>query len=65
MNEKSQNRPSRYWWRSGREKDTQCAVAAKPGSVCPRCGEGELAYDGLFLLTCPRCGYVAENGAFT
>lgn len=27
-------------------------------SICPRCGLGRLAYDGLLNLMCVHCGYV-------
>ncbi len=56
-----------YWWRTQRDGNAAaaCAVDLKPGSQCPACRESTLQYDSLFLLTCPRCGYVAESGAFT
>ncbi|MFL7837411.1 MAG: hypothetical protein ACK2T4_01155 [Candidatus Promineifilaceae bacterium] len=55
----------RYWWRDGKEPKNTCAIRYQPGHTCPECGEGVLAYDGLFMLTCPACGYIAESGVFT
>ncbi|PID85257.1 MAG: hypothetical protein CSB13_08955 [Chloroflexi bacterium] len=52
-----------YWWR--KKKRTCHNPTPKPGEPCPNCTEGILAYDGLFVLTCARCGKAAENGAFT
>ncbi len=37
----------------------------KPGDPCPFCQQAALAYDALFLLTCPACQQVAEAGCFT
>lgn len=34
----------------------------RAGSLCPKCGEGKLDYNGLLELECPRCGYVASGG---
>jgi hypothetical protein len=52
-----------YWWQ---QKNSSCdAPTPKPGDPCPACNQGLLAYDSLFLLTCNRCGQVAESGAFT
>lgn len=53
-----------YWWRQDGET-TDCQTRHREGDVCPSCGIGELAYDGLFVLSCPRCAYAAESGAFT
>ncbi|HIP70224.1 MAG TPA: hypothetical protein EYH05_02370 [Anaerolineae bacterium] len=53
------------WWRTEESAKAVCQIPVKPGQICPNCGEGILAYDGLFLLTCPACGYVAEGGVFT
>jgi ribosomal protein L37AE/L43A len=36
-----------------------------PGNRCPECGMGMLIYNGLFILSCAECGYIAANGAFT
>ncbi len=55
----------RYWWRDEAQQENSCAISCGPGHACPQCQEGTLAYDGLFMLTCPVCGYVAESGAFT
>jgi ribosomal protein L37AE/L43A len=53
-----------YWWRQ--KEASACATPPpKPGNCCPTCGEGILAYDGLFVLTCSHCGKAAESGAFT
>jgi len=32
------------------------------GSACPNCGAGELDYNGLLQLECPRCGFVSGEG---
>lgn len=51
-----------YWWR----KKPACQTPTpKPGDRCPACDLGILAYDGLFILTCPACGQAAESGTFT
>ena len=55
----------RYWWRDEGELGRACAVHYRPGQPCPQCRKGVLAYDGLFMLTCRACGYIAESGAFT
>ena len=54
-----------YWWKRKAEpaEGEACAIRPRPGHLCPECGEGILAYNGLFLLTCPECNYVAEGGA--
>ena len=52
-----------YWWKSEKPEQEQCRIPPRPGHTCPECGEGTLAYDGLFILTCDRCAYVAEGGA--
>jgi hypothetical protein len=63
----AENRPAAgtYWWKeeAGPEEGDVCAIRPRPGHRCPECGEGTLAYNGLFLLTCPECHYVAEGGA--
>jgi uncharacterized protein (DUF983 family) len=41
------------------------ASAGEPlrsGSPCPECGEGNLDFDGLLQLECPRCGFVSGEG---
>lgn len=56
----------RYWWKeteTAAEKEV-CAIRPRPGQTCPECGERTLAYNGLFILTCPECQYVAEGGAY-
>ena len=58
-------RPKRYWWRKTGEAKQTCAIRYRPGQPCPQCQKNTLAYDGLFMLTCSACGYVAESGAFT
>lgn len=55
----------RYWWREKEASKNTCAIRYRPGHPCPECGEDALVYDGLFMLTCPACGYIAESGAFT
>ena len=55
----------RYWWREEEASKRICAVRYQPGQACPQCLMGVLAYDGLFMLTCPICGHIAESGAFT
>jgi ribosomal protein L37AE/L43A len=56
-----------FWWKT-KKTDAQaqtCALVPKPGHLCPVCQQGRLDYDGLFVLTCAACGYVAAAGAFT
>lgn len=55
----------KYWWRGDEASKQTCAIRYNPGQRCPDCQKGTLAYDGLFLLTCSNCGYVAESGAFS
>jgi uncharacterized protein (DUF983 family) len=55
----------RYWWREKEASANTCTIRHQPGQKCPSCAEGKLAYDGLFILTCSACGYIAESGAFT
>lgn len=53
-----------YWWKETEDAEkTVCAIRSRPGQLCPECGQGTLAYNGLFVLTCPQCAYVAESGA--
>jgi len=61
---KQQESQKTFWWRQ-KDEPACIAQAPKPGDMCPACGSGVLAYDGLFMLTCPRCGKTAESGAFT
>jgi uncharacterized protein (DUF983 family) len=42
----------------------QAPAAGQAGSLCPRCGQGVLDYDGMLNLQCPLCKYV-EGGCFT
>lgn len=69
MDEKTKTRPTDHWWQPSKSKESgkkeACSVPLKPGCTCPVCNEGRLAYDGLFILTCPACGHVAEHGVFT
>ena len=37
----------------------------RSGSLCPRCGEGCLDYNGLIELECPLCGYTLGGGGCT
>jgi hypothetical protein len=52
-----------FWWQDNRAEADVCVLPPRPGQRCPECGEGVLAYDSLFVLTCPHCHYVAESGA--
>jgi uncharacterized protein (DUF983 family) len=36
----------------------------RTGMLCPRCGEGQIDYNGLLHLVCPVCG-LTEAGACT
>jgi hypothetical protein len=55
--------PKRFWWQKDAADSDVCLLPPRPGQTCPECGEGALAYDTLFVLTCPHCHYVAESGA--
>ena len=57
----------KYWWKREKAEATNesCQIPSRPGQLCAECGQGRLAYDGLFILTCDHCGYVAESGAFS
>ncbi|MBI5841794.1 MAG: hypothetical protein HZB19_17030 [Chloroflexi bacterium] len=40
-------------------------VTTKPlrkGETCPQCGQGQLDYNGLLQLECPKCGFVNSEG---
>jgi ribosomal protein L37AE/L43A len=69
MAEKIAAPPKHYWWRPSGQPPEQakaaCSLPPKAGQPCPYCGQATLAYDSLFILTCPHCGYTAEGGAFT
>lgn len=65
MEKKRQQTETKYWWRKDNEPKRVCAIRYQPGQPCPKCTRGRLAYNGLFILACPVCGYVAEGGAFT
>jgi hypothetical protein len=54
-----------YWWRPAGQAKAACSPPRKAGRPCPHCRQAALAYDSLFMLTCPHCGYTAEGGAFT
>jgi hypothetical protein len=55
-----------FWWKQSNGANTEsCAEIPRPGELCPACGEARLAYDGLFVLTCPHCHHVAESGVFS
>jgi hypothetical protein len=54
----------RFWWRNPDKPDCK-KPQPKPGDICPSCGEGKLAFDGLFMLVCRRCQHIADSGAFT
>ncbi|MBK8988970.1 MAG: hypothetical protein IPM39_23345 [Chloroflexi bacterium] len=53
-----------FWWRNSAAPACQ-KPDPKPGDLCSACGNGRLAYDGLFVLTCPVCGHAVAGGAFT
>ncbi|MCB8928421.1 MAG: hypothetical protein H6652_22690 [Ardenticatenaceae bacterium] len=54
----------RYWWR--KPDEAKCThPQPKPGDICTHCGEGKLAFDGLFILACDRCQQIADSGGFT
>jgi hypothetical protein len=52
------------WWQIGVDPVT-LEPQARVGLPCPKCLMDDLAYDTLFRLRCPNCGYIAECGAFT
>lgn len=54
----------RFWWHDP-DKPVCKKPQPKPGDVCPSCGAGTLAFDGLFMLVCRRCQQIADSGAFT
>ena len=62
-NKPAQN-DSTFWWKST-DQNACDTKSPKPGDLCTECEEGLLAYDGLFVLTCEKCGKAAEAGAFT
>jgi uncharacterized protein (DUF983 family) len=35
-----------------------------PGSLCPKCGQDKLDYNGLLNLACPKCGF-EQGGVYT
>jgi len=37
-------------------------VPLRAGAICPACGQGKLAYNGLLALDCPVCGYTSSEG---
>jgi len=64
MEQLDNNKKKTYWWR-GHDTSPGSCLRKKPGEPCTRCGKGVLIYDGLFLLTCQTCGFVAESGVFS
>jgi len=54
-----------YWWKADVLSEKTAVKEVKPGEWCPSCARAKLAYNGLFVLICPACSYVAECGAFT
>ena len=64
MTDQTVIRRKNYWWRRDNRADS-CSVHMMPGTLCPECGCGTLSYDGLFILSCEECGYIAASGAFT
>lgn len=56
----------RPWWRVERDEAApNCGHELHPDDTCPVCGEGKLAYNGLFQLECRRCQAIADPGTFT
>lgn len=54
----------RFWWR--KPDEAKCThPQPKPGDICAHCGEGQLTFDGLFILACDRCQQIADSGGFT
>lgn len=64
-NDVRHEKEDKYWWRRQNQKSVTAAPSLERGQRCPECEEGILQYDSLFVLTCPRCGYVAESGVCT
>ncbi|MDX1614637.1 MAG: hypothetical protein R3300_10030 [Candidatus Promineifilaceae bacterium] len=52
------------WWKTDPETAREHPQPRR-GQSCPQCHMADLAFDSLFRLHCPVCGYVAECGAFT
>lgn len=52
------------WWKTDPEI-VHANPRAQRGEPCPQCLMADLAFDSLFRLRCPVCGYVAACGAFT
>ena len=63
MDEQTRLTPA-YWWQANRPK-TVCEASPRPDQLCPTCRQGRLAYDALFCLACPLCGFSAETGGYT
>lgn len=67
MNDVNEPDQSKYAKTDNREPAVQWSACQYPqrGSLCPKCGQGILNYNGLLILTCLECGYQAPGGAFT
>ncbi|MCA9970692.1 MAG: hypothetical protein KC425_10780 [Anaerolineales bacterium] len=74
MEPKASGENGKYWWQQAAATAAVAETAVsdvcllrppRPGDACPFCAEGALAYDGLFVLSCRRCGKAAESGCFT
>jgi hypothetical protein len=47
-------------------KVVEVKVPLRKDAVCPQCGLGQLDYNGLLQLECPKCGFVdGESGGCT
>ncbi|HEY5572485.1 MAG TPA: hypothetical protein VIK64_05660 [Anaerolineales bacterium] len=46
------------------ETDTEITAEPRAGALCPKCRQGNLDYDGLLNLSCPKCGH-SVAGCFT
>jgi len=44
--------------------ETKDCQSLKAGSLCPKCKETILDYDGMLNLVCAKCG-VMDSGGFT
>jgi hypothetical protein len=66
MDDELGNVETAFWWKRDDKADKPaCAAQPRAGDLCPVCGKASLDYNGLFVLTCPRCHHVAESGVFS